>query len=418
MENIVLFMDMNSKSISTEVVLDVVKKLDTRGQIIYGKLYNYKARKEKELAEVISARDFETAPILESKRKKELDIRMVVDILNLVYTNPKIETVCIFTAEGNIVPLVKALKLKGKYVIGGYGVTEKANMDICNENFTYQITPIIIKKQVAKPVTKKTVPVKKTAPKLPVKQTKPQAEPKVWNFQKKKAVPSVTKTIVKQVSTIKPEEKPKEQKIWNFQKKKAVPNAEVNPVATKSNGQTPVVSKTTEKPKEQKIWNFQKRKTVVLPKIEKPVFTKGIGAKLRDNEDVEIEIEQPKVWNFQKKKAPVTENAKQEIKTSAQEEVETKKQHNESEEEFFVKTLEGFAERTSTLNFEHNEDVEEKQSLLNDIETFVKKQKVIQDQKDSYNPEIMAVLRELGNLVIDIRATMDNDGEDDNNFDF
>lgn len=79
----------------------------------------------------------------------------------------------------------------------------------------------------------------------------------------------------------------------------------------------------------------------------------------------------------------------------------------ESEEEYFIRMLNEFARRTNKLNFEYNKDTKKKQDLLSDIEKFVKEQKAVQNGKKKINPEIMSVIRELGNLATDIKATLE-----------
>lgn len=313
MKNICVFIDLNKTNYNFKAFDDAITKLKNRGQIVYGKLYNFSSIKHNDYLDIVRKLDFEVAPeneLTEGKRNKDiLDIRQIVDILNFVNSKTNIDIIYLVTCDGNVVPLLKSLKIKNLYVIGSYDYNDKVNMDMCNETFDYNLFKQKPVKVVAekKPKAKE---VKKSAPKAAKKPAvkKPAA--------KKKTEPAKKKAPAKAAQT-----------------KKIVP---VNPVKAK--------------------------KPATKPKKTANVF-------------------------------------------------DLSRKQGESEEDYFIRMLNAFAKRTNSLNFEFNKDVSEKKQLLTDIKKFVDEQKAIQNGKKRRNPEIMSVIRELGNLASDINATLEiNDG--------
>ena len=375
MKNIALFIDLNAEELSLELLDNLLTELDGRGQIVYGKFYNYSQTKHRELTDYINSRGFDVAPNLEKgKRSKELDIREVVDIMNIVHTNRNIDIVFMLTGEGNVVPLISSLKFLGKYVIGSYGSDEIENMDACNENFSIAgVKPVKTTKISAKKPAVKKVSVVKTA----------KAEPKVAVKKPVKSDSSLFVQVEEPVKEVKPASK-KKAKVATKPSVKDKPKTGLNapvkkPVVT-SNSIFSVVSEPTHK-------KVEKVKKHIPPQRKSPFVTVAKPSKT--------------------KVAPEPKPALGEVHPE-------KNLTTLEEEQFFIKTLEGFANRTSQLNFDFNEDIEQKQMLLRDIQNFVDTQTKIQHEKDDYNPDIMAILRELGNLVIDIKATFNEDDINDN----
>lgn len=308
MKNVCVFIDLNKSNYNFKAFEDAINKLQNKGQIVFGKLYNFSPVKHKEYLEIIRKLDFETAPetalTLNKRNKDILDIREIVDILNFVNSETKTDIIYLITCDGNVVPVLKALKVKNLYVIGSYDYEDKDNMDMCNEIFDYNL----FRKKIV------------TAKKAP--QTK----------------------VVKKPEPIKKAEKTK------AGSKKQIKKSPVKKTASK-----PVAKKVVEKKTEAKT-------------------TKIITTKAFD----------------------------------------LKRLVGESEEEYFIRMLNAFAQRTNKLNFEYNKDIQKKQELLADIEKFVKQQKAVQNGKKKINPEIMSVIRELGNLASDIKATIElNDDKPD-----
>ncbi len=372
MKNIALFIDLNAEDLSLELLENLLTELDGRGQIVYGKFYNYSQTKHRELTDYINSRGFDVAPNLEKgRRSKELDIRQIVDIMNIVHTNRNIDIVFMLTSEGNVVPVISSLKFLGKYVIGSYGSDEIENMDACNENFSIAgVTPVKTTKITAKK------PVKKVAPKVPAK-TAPKAN---------KPASSASSLFVEVEEPVtKPKTAPKNAKTApkakvGVAKPKTGLEAPVKRPVVTSNSIFSVISEPTHK-------KVEKVKKHIPPQRKSPFVTVSKPSKTK------VAPEPKQVFGEQHPEKNLT---------------------TLEEEQFFIKSLEGFANRTSQLNFDYNEDIEQKRILLRDIESFVKTQTEIQHEKDEYNPDIMAILRELGNLVIDIKATFKEDDRNDN----
>ena len=51
-------------------------------------------------------------------QKNSLDIQLVIDALDVAYTNPLIDSFCIVSGDSDYVPLVGKLKTMGKFVLG------------------------------------------------------------------------------------------------------------------------------------------------------------------------------------------------------------------------------------------------------------------------------------------------------------
>ena len=70
------------------------------------------------LSEVIAKYGYETAPFMRfKKRYSQLDNRIIVDAVRLVYTKPEIDSYCIVAGDGDLIPLLVELKSSGKSVI-------------------------------------------------------------------------------------------------------------------------------------------------------------------------------------------------------------------------------------------------------------------------------------------------------------
>jgi hypothetical protein len=117
-KKIALLVDVDNVKIGGEAFNELYEKLLQMGDVVYCKFYGYNDRKHIYLSEVISQYGYETAPFMRfKKRYSQLDIRLVVDSVRLVYTKPEIDTFCIVAGEGDLIPLLVELKSSGKTVI-------------------------------------------------------------------------------------------------------------------------------------------------------------------------------------------------------------------------------------------------------------------------------------------------------------
>lgn len=115
---IALLIDVDNVKIGGEAFDELYNKLLTMGDVVYCKFYGYNDRKHLYLSEVISKYGYETAPFMRFKKRfSQLDTRIIVDAVRLVYTKPEIDSYCIVAGEGDLIPLLVELKSSGKSVI-------------------------------------------------------------------------------------------------------------------------------------------------------------------------------------------------------------------------------------------------------------------------------------------------------------
>ena len=117
-KNIALLIDVDNVKIGADAFNELYEKLLNMGNVVYCKFYGYNDRKHLYLSEVISKYGYETAPFMRFKKRfSQLDIRIIVDAVRLVYTKPEIDSYCIVAGDGDLIPLLVELKSSGKTVI-------------------------------------------------------------------------------------------------------------------------------------------------------------------------------------------------------------------------------------------------------------------------------------------------------------
>ena len=117
-KKIALLIDVDNVKIGSEAFDELYEKLLAMGDVVYCKFYGYNDRKHLYLSEVIAKYGYETAPFMRfKKRYSQLDNRIIVDAVRLVYTKPEIDSYCIVAGDGDLIPLLVELKSSGKTVI-------------------------------------------------------------------------------------------------------------------------------------------------------------------------------------------------------------------------------------------------------------------------------------------------------------
>ena len=117
-KKIALLVDVDNVKIGSQAFDELYEKLLAMGDVVYCKFYGYNDRKHLYLSEVIAKYGYETAPFMRfKKRYSQLDNRIIVDSVRLVYTKPEIDTYCIVAGDGDLIPLLVELKSSGKTVI-------------------------------------------------------------------------------------------------------------------------------------------------------------------------------------------------------------------------------------------------------------------------------------------------------------
>lgn len=171
-KKIALLIDVDNVKIGAEAFNELYEKLLGMGDVVYCKFYGYNDRKHLYLSEIIANNGYETASFMRfKKRYSQLDTRMMVDAVRLVYTKPEIDTYCIVAGEGDLIPLLVELKSSGKTVVDVNTEYQEMNAHMFDSHITLSkigmdsgaYTSKSAKKSVA---TKKPAPAKKTAPKV------------------------------------------------------------------------------------------------------------------------------------------------------------------------------------------------------------------------------------------------------------
>lgn len=131
-----LFVDLENCGAKIGTLNDVIEKVKIRGDILIGKVYGY-TDKYSDLKEVLLSNTFNVVPSIRFGRnqKNNLDIQLVLDALDVAFTNHLIDSFCIVSGDSDYVPLVGKLKSMGKFVLG-ISRSEAASsvfINACNE---------------------------------------------------------------------------------------------------------------------------------------------------------------------------------------------------------------------------------------------------------------------------------------------
>ena len=114
-----LFVDLENCGAKVDTLLSVLEKVKIRGDILLGKVYGY-TDQYSDLKEVLLSNTFTVVPSLRYgiSQKNNADILLVIDALEVAYTNPLIDSFCIVSGDSDYTPLVGRLKSMGKFVLG------------------------------------------------------------------------------------------------------------------------------------------------------------------------------------------------------------------------------------------------------------------------------------------------------------
>ncbi len=131
-----VFVDLENCGAKVETLNDILEKVKIRGDILLGIVYGYTERFSA-LKEVLLSNTFDVVPSLRHgvAQKNNADILLVLDAMEVAYTNPLIDSFCIVSGDSDYTPLVGKLKSMGKYVLGisRSEVASKIFINACNE---------------------------------------------------------------------------------------------------------------------------------------------------------------------------------------------------------------------------------------------------------------------------------------------
>ncbi|MBE5776250.1 MAG: NYN domain-containing protein [Clostridiales bacterium] len=131
-----LFVDLENCGAKAATLLNILEKVKIRGDILLGKVYGYTDRFS-DLKEILLSNTFTVVPSLRHgvAQKNNADILLVLDALEVAYTNPLIDSFCIVSGDSDYTPLVGRLKSMGKFVLGisRSEVASSIFINACNE---------------------------------------------------------------------------------------------------------------------------------------------------------------------------------------------------------------------------------------------------------------------------------------------
>ncbi|MBR0320176.1 MAG: NYN domain-containing protein, partial [Clostridia bacterium] len=131
-----LFVDLENCGAKAATLLNILEKVKIRGDILLGKVYGYTDHFS-DLKEILLSNTFTVVPSLRHgvAQKNNADILLVLDALEVAYTNPLIDSFCIVSGDSDYTPLVGRLKSMGKFVLGisRSEVASSIFINACNE---------------------------------------------------------------------------------------------------------------------------------------------------------------------------------------------------------------------------------------------------------------------------------------------
>lgn len=91
-KNFAIFIDLENTGGKVATLNSVIEKVKIKGDILIGKLYGYKEAYS-DLKEVLLSNTFSVVPSLRygANQKNNLDIQLVIDALDVAYTNELID---------------------------------------------------------------------------------------------------------------------------------------------------------------------------------------------------------------------------------------------------------------------------------------------------------------------------------------
>ena len=109
-----IFIDLENTGAKVETLNNILEKVKIRGDILMGKVYGYTDRFSS-LKELLLSNTFTVVPSLRYgvAQKNNADILLVLDALEVAYTNPLVESFCMVSGDSDYVPLVGKLTSMG-----------------------------------------------------------------------------------------------------------------------------------------------------------------------------------------------------------------------------------------------------------------------------------------------------------------
>ena len=134
--NFAVFVDLENAGGKESMLRSIIERVKIRGDILLGRVYGYTDHYS-DLKECLLSNTFSVVPSLRygKSQKNSLDIQLVIDAIEVAYTNPLIDSFCIVSGDSDYTPLVGRLKAMGKTVLGisRSEVASSIFINACNE---------------------------------------------------------------------------------------------------------------------------------------------------------------------------------------------------------------------------------------------------------------------------------------------
>lgn len=100
-----IFVDLENCGAKVETLNNILEKVKIRGDILMGKVYGY-TDKFGSLKEILLSNTFTVVPSLRYgvAQKNNADILLVLDAMEVAYTNPLIDSFCIVSGDSDYTP--------------------------------------------------------------------------------------------------------------------------------------------------------------------------------------------------------------------------------------------------------------------------------------------------------------------------
>jgi len=137
--HIALLIDIDNVDISLDTFSDIMSTLENYGVVEYVKLYGFNERRHVNWDEMIARKGYDTCSTMRFRKrnKSQIDLRLVVDAMRLNFTQPNIDSFCIIAGQGDLVPLLTALKLEGHCLMDFVGIGYDLNKDLFNVHLEF-----------------------------------------------------------------------------------------------------------------------------------------------------------------------------------------------------------------------------------------------------------------------------------------
>jgi uncharacterized LabA/DUF88 family protein len=116
-QKIALLIDLASLRVTCDGFRKLTEEVEAKGfEIVNVKFYSYVAKRNRDFNEYVAAKGYDAVTPIASRRRNKLDTRQIIDA-TLIGMSSTVNAVGFAVGEGDILPIVSFLKLKGMDVV-------------------------------------------------------------------------------------------------------------------------------------------------------------------------------------------------------------------------------------------------------------------------------------------------------------